>query len=180
MGRTTRLLVCVLTLSTAVAVSAQEKRATEPTPAEWRAKIQADKKGVVERAMKLTPEQAKKFWPLYDSFQQELEKPRREYSRAVIDYVSAGDTLNDASAKRLAEQALAATVTESRLREKHFKKRPLRRSHDRTANSPWGLASGKKFLIDFPRRTRFAVAQAEKPVGSMVDWQSQRAEIVGE
>ena len=118
MGRTTRLLVCVLTLSTAVAVSAQEKRAAEPTPAEWRVKIQADKKGIVERAMKLTPEQAKKFWPLYDSFQQELEKPRREYSRAVIDYVSAGDTLNDASAKRLAEQALAATVAEARLREK--------------------------------------------------------------
>ena len=122
MGRTTRLLVCILTLSTAVAVSAQEKRATEPTPAEWRVKIQADKKGIVERAMKLTPEQAKKFWPLYDSFQQELEKPRREYSRAVIDYVSVGDTLNDASAKLLAEQALAATVAEARLREKHFKK----------------------------------------------------------
>ncbi len=72
MGRRTRLLVCVLTLLTAVAVSAQEKRAAEPTPAEWRLKIQADKKGIVERAMKLTPEQAKKFWPLYDSFQQEL------------------------------------------------------------------------------------------------------------
>jgi Spy/CpxP family protein refolding chaperone len=122
MGRTTRVLVCVLTLLTAVAVSAQEKRATEPTPAEWRLKIQADKKGIVERAMKLTPEQAKKFWPLYDSFQQELEKPRREYTRAVVDYVSAGDALNDPSAKRLVEQALSASVAEARLQEKHFKK----------------------------------------------------------
>ena len=122
MGKTMRMLVCVLTLSTAVAVSAQEKRATEPMPSEWRVKIQADKKDIVERAMKLTPEHAKKFWPLYDAFQQELEKPRREYSRAVIEYVSAGDTLNDATAKRLAEQALGATVTEARLREKHFKK----------------------------------------------------------
>ncbi len=51
-----------------------------------------------------------------------MEKPRREYSRAVIDYVSSGDALNDASAKRLVEQALAATVAEARLREKHFKK----------------------------------------------------------
>ena len=121
MGTRTRLLVCLLALSTAVAVSAQEKRAAEPTPSEWRVKILADKKGIVERAMKLTPEQAKKFWPLYDSFQQELEKPRREYSRAVIDYVC-GDTFSDAGAKRLAEQALAATVDEARLREKHFKK----------------------------------------------------------
>jgi Spy/CpxP family protein refolding chaperone len=122
MRKRTRLLVCVLTLSMAVAVSAQEKRAAEPTPAEWRLKIQADKKGIVDRAMKLTPEQAKKFWPLYDSFQQELEKPRREYSRAVLDYVAAGDSLSDANARRLAEQALAATVDEARLREKHFKK----------------------------------------------------------
>ena len=122
MGKRTRLLVCVLTLSMAVAVSAQEKRAAEPTPAEWRLKIQADKKGIVERAMKLTPEQAKKFWPLYDSFQQELEKPRREYSRAVLDYVAAGDSLSDANARRLVEQALAATVAEARLREKQFKK----------------------------------------------------------
>ena len=121
MGTRTRLLVCLLTLSMAVAVSAQEKRAAEPTPSEWRVKIQADKKGIVERAMKLTPEQAKKFWPLYDTFQQELEKPRREYSRAVIDYVSSGDTLSDAGARRLVEQALAATVDEARLREKHFK-----------------------------------------------------------
>ena len=122
MGKRTRLLVCVLAISAAATVSAQEKRAAEPTPSEWRSKIQADKKGVVERAMKLTPEQAKKFWPLYESFQQDLERPRREYSRAVLDYVAAGDSLSDANARRLAEQALSATVAEARLREKHFKK----------------------------------------------------------
>ena len=122
MGKTTRLLVCVLAISAAVSVSAQEKKAAEPTPSEWRLKIQADKKGLVERAMKLTPEQGKKFWPLYESFQQDLERPRREYSRAILDYVAAGDSLSDANAKRLIEQALAATVAEARLRQKHFKK----------------------------------------------------------
>ena len=122
MGKTTRLLVCVLAISAAVSVSAQEKKAAEPTPSEWRLKIQADKKGLVERAMKLTPEQGKKFWPLYESFQQDLERPRRDYARAILDYVAAGDSLSDANAKRLIEQALAATVAEARLREKHFKK----------------------------------------------------------
>jgi len=122
MGKTTRLLVCVLAISAAVSVSAQKKKAAEPTPSEWRLKIQADKKGLVERAMKLTPEQGKKFWPLYESFQQDLERPRRDYARAILDYVAAGDSLSDANAKRLIEQALAATVAEARLREKHFKK----------------------------------------------------------
>ena len=37
------------------------------------AKIQADKKGVVEKSLNLTPAEAKKFWPLYEKFQRELE-----------------------------------------------------------------------------------------------------------
>lgn len=34
-------------------------------------------------------------------------------------------------------------------------------------------------LIDYPRRTRFAMAQAEKPVRSGIDGQLERPEIVG-
>ena len=122
MGKRTRLFVCILAISAAVTVSAQEKKSADPTPTEWRVKIQADKKGIIERAMKLTPEQSKKFWPLYESFQKELEQPRREYSRAVLDYVAAGDSLTDAAARRLAERALSANVAEARLQEKHFRK----------------------------------------------------------
>ena len=101
MGKTARLVLCVLAISTAVSVAAQEKGAPQLTSAEWRTKIQADKKGIVERAMKLTAEEGKKFWPLYESFQRELEKPHREYTKAVVDYVAAGDSLTDANAKRL-------------------------------------------------------------------------------
>lgn len=122
MGKATRLLICAWAISAAVSVSAQEKRTAESTPSEWRLKIQADKKGLVERGMQLTPEQAKKFWPLYESFQQDLERPRREYARAVLDYVAAGDSLSDANAKRLVEQALSASIDEARLRQRHFKK----------------------------------------------------------
>ena len=121
MGKSVRLLLCILAILTAPSVVAQEKGA-QLTSAEWRTKIQADKKGIVERAMKLTAEEGKKFWPLYDSFQRDLEKPNREYAKAVVDYVAAGESLTDANAKRLAEQVLAASIEESRLREKHFKK----------------------------------------------------------
>ena len=44
MGMSARLLLCVLAISTAVSVAAQEKGAQQPTSAEWRTKIQADKK----------------------------------------------------------------------------------------------------------------------------------------
>ena len=115
-------LICVLLLAVPTLATAQEKSATPPTPAEWRVKIQADKKGIVERSMNLTADEAAKFWPIYESFQRELERPQREYRQAVIDYVATESSLTDANAKRLVEQALAAAVADARVRQKYFKK----------------------------------------------------------
>ena len=115
-------LICAFVLAMAMPAAAQDKSASQPTPTEWRVKIQADKKGLVERSMKLTPEEAAKFWPLYESFQRELERPQREYRQAVIDYVSTENSLTDANAKRLVEQVLASSLEEARLRQKHFKR----------------------------------------------------------
>jgi Spy/CpxP family protein refolding chaperone len=114
------MLACALVLVIAPAV-AQEKNPQELTPAEWRARIQADKKSIVERGMNLTPAEAKKFWPLYETFQRELARPQRERTRAVVDYVAAESTITDANAKRLAEQVLSAALEEARLHQKHFK-----------------------------------------------------------
>lgn len=85
------------------------------------AKIQANKKGVVEKALNLTAAEAKKFWPLYEKFQRELDVPYREYALAVRDYVGAEKSMTDANATRLARVVLAANVTESKMRERHFK-----------------------------------------------------------
>jgi hypothetical protein len=115
-------LGCVLACSMVAPTRAQEKpKAPELTSAEMLAKIQSDKKGIVERTMNLTPDEAKKFWPLYDAFQRELDGPRREATLATLDYVAAENSLTDANAKRIAEQILAAQLKEAQLRQKHFK-----------------------------------------------------------
>jgi hypothetical protein len=49
------MLACALALAL-TPVLAQEKPNQELTAAEWRARIQADKKSIVERGMKLTPD----------------------------------------------------------------------------------------------------------------------------
>lgn len=103
-----------LTLSPAWAQMAED-------PSVLLAKIQADKKGVVEKSLSLTPAEAKKFWPLYEKFQRELAVPHREYSLAVRDYISAETSMTDANASRLASTVLAANVNEAKMREKHFK-----------------------------------------------------------
>ena len=116
-------LGCTLALSAVTPAFAQDKTATpgQPTSAELLARIQSDKKGLVAKSMSLTPEEEKKFWPLYDTFQRELEVPQRASTRALLDYISAGHQLTDANAKRIAEQVLAATVDEARLQQKHFR-----------------------------------------------------------
>ena len=90
-------------------------------PALLLARVQSDKKSIVEKNLGLTPDEAKKFWPLYEKFQRELEVPHREYALAVRDYISAEKSMTDANAARLAGAVLAAGVSEARLREKHFK-----------------------------------------------------------
>lgn len=114
-------LGCVLALSMTTSAIAQDKGAAQTTSAEWLAKIQADKKGIVAKSMDLTPDEAKKFWPLYDQFQRELAIPQSAYTRAVLDFIAAGGTVTDANAKRLVEQVLTADRDEVRLHEKHFK-----------------------------------------------------------
>ena len=94
---------------------------TAEDPSVLLAKVQADKKGVVEKSLSLTPAEAKKFWPLYEKFQRELAVPHREYSLAVRDYISAEASMTDANASRLASTVLAANVNEAKMREKHFK-----------------------------------------------------------
>jgi Spy/CpxP family protein refolding chaperone len=114
-------LACVLQLA-AIPAGAQDKPAASRTSAEWLAQIQADRKAVVASAMNLTPEQAKKFWPLYEAFQREMAVPRSALTRALNDFVASDYKPTDANAKRLTMEVLAAGKEKARLREKHFKK----------------------------------------------------------
>jgi Spy/CpxP family protein refolding chaperone len=114
-------LGCALALTAGGPAAAQDKAAAPLTSAEWLAKIQADKKGIVAKSMDLTPEEAKKFWPLYEQFQRELAVPQASLNRAVLDYIASEGTLTDANAKRITEQMLAAIRDEERLHDKHYR-----------------------------------------------------------
>ena len=114
-------LGCVLALASGFPVAAQDKAVPQLTSAEWLAKIQADRRGIVARSMDLTPEEKKKFWPLYEQFERELAVPQANLNRAVLDYIASEGTLTDANAKRITEQMLAAVRDEARLHDKHYR-----------------------------------------------------------
>jgi len=120
-----RIAITALALSLGFAAPlltvAQDKAAPAPVSStELRAKIQSDKKGIVQRNLPLTDEEAKKFWPLYDAFEKDLAGPQSKANRAILDYINAGSALTDANAKRISEEVLKAQLDEAKLRQSHF------------------------------------------------------------
>lgn len=107
-------------VATALLTTAHAQQATQVDSAALLAQIQSDKRGLVAKAMKLSPEEAAKFWPLYEKFQRELEPVNRRQTRAVVDYVAAEGKLTDANADRLIREALDANAEEAKLRKKHY------------------------------------------------------------
>jgi len=81
-----------------------------------------DRRGLVERNMQLTAEEAKKFWPIYDAYQAELDKVIQRQTRAFLDYINSESSLTDANAKRIARELIAADGDEQKLRERTAKK----------------------------------------------------------
>lgn len=83
--------------------------------------LRADRKTVVEHNLPLTPEQARKFWPVYESFQRELAPIQSRANRAMLDFIST-DTLTETNARRLMDQITAADESEAKLRHSYVSK----------------------------------------------------------
>ncbi len=104
--------------------------AATPTPANddaaslvtLRREVHQDKRGVIERGLELTPAEAKRFWPLYNRYQRDLDRIIERQNRAVLDYIEADASITDANAKRIAAEMMKADSDEQRLREKQLRK----------------------------------------------------------
>jgi Spy/CpxP family protein refolding chaperone len=126
-------LVAALTLASglwALAAHAQPSSAQPPaapaagpnTVESVRLAMRSDKRGLVERNMQLTPGEAAKFWPIYDEYQQELDRIVQRQNRVLLDYIHGEDTMTDANAKRILREVMRADGDEQRLREKELRK----------------------------------------------------------
>ncbi len=117
-GRTLSQLGFVALFALGSIALAQDK--TPVDSAALLAKMQTDKRQLVEKNLNLSADEAKRFWPLYEKFQHELAVPQREYTRAVNDFVAADQKMSNANADRLAKQVLAASVNEAKLRQRQY------------------------------------------------------------
>ncbi len=81
-----------------------------------RAAVRADKKALVAATMQLTDAEAKKFWPIYDAYQRDLDVANRRMNRAVEDFVAQDKPMSNLYAKNLSAELLAADEFEIKSR----------------------------------------------------------------
>jgi len=101
-----------------VSAAAQQADGTPHTAESVRQAVATDKRGLVEKNMHLTPEEAKRFRPIYDEYQRRLAPITAKQNRAVIDYIESEGSMTDANAKRIVQEILEAESEEQKLRER--------------------------------------------------------------
>ena len=72
-------------------------------------KLKADKKLIVAKYMELTESEAKKFWPVYDEYQNDLKTTNERLLRLLESYAAdyKSKSLNDEKAKKLLNEWIA-------------------------------------------------------------------------
>lgn len=105
------LFALVFTLGASLAIA-------QDAPADnmeiFRDKIRADKKLVVAENMGLTESEATLFWPVYDTYQQELDGINKRLARLIENYATLyrENTLTDLKAVRFIDEMLAIEQSE--------------------------------------------------------------------
>jgi Spy/CpxP family protein refolding chaperone len=80
----------------------------------------ADKRGLVTATLNLTPAEAKKFWPVYDTFQRNMDVVNRQRNVALEELLGVDKPMSNLAARNLAREFMAAEQAEIRARQKMF------------------------------------------------------------
>jgi hypothetical protein len=108
----------------AVPVQAQSQDSANMNMQILRDKIKADKKLLVAANMDLNDAEAKAFWPIYDSYQNDLAKLNQRTAKLILAYADAwnNDKLTDAVAGKLIKESIAIEQSEAAMRKRQAAK----------------------------------------------------------
>ena len=109
------LLLAASALAAPLAL-AQDKAADVTDMQALRAALKSDKKAFVTSVMKLNDAEAKRFWPLYDSFQRTLEVTSRRRVVAVEALLFHDKPMTNLGAKNLITELMAVDEAEVKAR----------------------------------------------------------------
>ncbi len=90
--------------------------------AEFQQLFGQDKKALVAEAIVLTPDQATKFWPLYEAYQVSRKKIGEDRIMAIKNYADNYSKMTDTKANEIAEQFLKGNEDLNKLYRDYLKK----------------------------------------------------------
>lgn len=113
--------LCVILLACSTSFAQREtanNAETDKDIALLRRDLRAEKKQLIALNLTLTPDEAAKFWPIYDQYAADMSKVYDELYKLLKDYVAVQNTLSDAQAssimKRWAELQVQLAQTRQR------------------------------------------------------------------
>jgi hypothetical protein len=99
--------ICAQDPQGAPAASAQSQASLDQDIQLLRGDIRSQKKEIVAANMSLTPDEATKFWPIYDQYTAEVAKIGDSRVALIKEYASSYDTTTDAQANDFMKRAAA-------------------------------------------------------------------------
>src|SRR5262249_61058196 len=82
----------------------------------WREAVRVEKKAFVAKTLKLTEAEGKRFWPIYDAYQRDLDVVNRRRVLALETLVGRDMDVSDIYARNLAGELIATDEAELKLR----------------------------------------------------------------
>jgi Spy/CpxP family protein refolding chaperone len=102
---------------TALPASAAEDKIADVTDMQaLRTAVRTDKKAFVASVLKLTDDEAKKFWPAYDAYQRTSAMTNREKAVTLEGVIAQDKPISDLYAKQIAKDVIAADEIEVKAR----------------------------------------------------------------
>jgi Spy/CpxP family protein refolding chaperone len=111
------VILSAIMLAATLASAADKAAPATDLAAMWKA-VQADKKAYVASMLNLTPAEAKKFWPIYDDYQRDLDVANRRRNVALEGLIGTDRAVSDIYARQLATEMIAADEAETKARRK--------------------------------------------------------------
>jgi hypothetical protein len=94
------LLVCTLALSRPALAQTSQKQLDI-------AAARAQRKATVGANMNLTPDEAAKFWPVYDAYEAQMDKIEDRHVRELKEFAAKYQSYTDADAKKKLDEVMA-------------------------------------------------------------------------
>lgn len=105
----------LILLAGSLTLSAQDNRP-------MRENVESMKIGFITERLSLSPEEAQKFWPVYNQFNEELDKARMNRRNSMKDAKENMDEMTDAEAEKIVDNELAMRQEELDIQKKYHPK----------------------------------------------------------